>query len=86
MSAVMTATVQTRSDSFVDPTERDLPFDRNDFDRVRRLIYQRAGISLGDGKQAMVYSRVSRRLRETGHPSFVSYLQWPDTAEPSSRR
>jgi chemotaxis protein methyltransferase CheR len=64
----------------VDPTERDLPFDRNDFDRVRRLIYQRAGISLGDGKQAMVYSRVSRRLRETGHPSFVSYLQWLEQA------
>jgi chemotaxis protein methyltransferase CheR len=47
---------------------------------VRRLIYQRAGISLGDGKQAMVYSRVSRRLRDTGHASFVSYLQWLEQA------
>jgi chemotaxis protein methyltransferase CheR len=37
---------------------------------VRELIYQRAGISLHAGKQAMVYSRLSRRLRETGHRSF----------------
>ncbi len=80
MSAVMTASVQTRSDAHVDPTDRDLPFDRNDFDRVRRLIYQRAGISLGDGKQAMVYSRVSRRLRDTGHASFADYLQWLEQA------
>ena len=40
------------------------------------MIYERAGISLGDGKQAMVYSRLSRRLRDTGHTSFASYLQW----------
>ena len=47
-----------------------------DFNQVRALIYRRAGISLGDGKRAMVYSRVSRRLRETGHASFAAYLQW----------
>ncbi len=46
-----------------------------DFERVRQLIYQRAGISLHAGKQAMVYSRLSRRLRETGHASFGDYLQ-----------
>src|SRR5512141_2074547 len=45
-----------------------------DFERVRQLIYQRAGISLHAGKQAMVYSRLSRRLRETGHRSFAEYL------------
>jgi chemotaxis protein methyltransferase CheR len=39
---------------------------------VRKLIYQRAGISLHDGKHAMVYSRLSRRLRETGHRSFAA--------------
>ena len=46
-----------------------------DFERIRQLIYQRAGISLHAGKQAMVYSRLSRRLRETGHRSFADYLQ-----------
>ncbi|HNE71528.1 MAG TPA: CheR family methyltransferase [Giesbergeria sp.] len=47
-----------------------------DFARVKSLIYQRAGISLHDGKHAMVYSRLSRRLRETGHTSFNDYLGW----------
>ena len=45
-----------------------------DFGRVQALIYQRAGISLHDGKHAMVYSRLARRLRETGHSSFREYL------------
>ena len=36
-----------------------------DFERIRTLIHQRAGISLHAGKQAMVYSRLARRLRET---------------------
>jgi chemotaxis protein methyltransferase CheR len=40
------------------------------------MIYERAGISLHDGKHAMVYSRLSRRLRETGHRSFSDYLSW----------
>ena len=47
-----------------------------DFDRIQSLIYQRAGINLHDGKHAMVYSRLSRRLRETGYTSFNEYLGW----------
>jgi len=47
-----------------------------DFERVRELIYKRAGISLNDGKQAMVYSRLSRRVRETTFKSFGQYLDW----------
>jgi chemotaxis protein methyltransferase CheR len=56
-------------------TEAEFAFSGADFERVRALIYQRAGISLHAGKQAMVYSRLSRRLRETGHRSFGVYLQ-----------
>ncbi|TAK79903.1 MAG: methyltransferase domain-containing protein [Aquabacterium sp.] len=56
--------------------QREFSFSTQDFDRVRELIYQRAGINLHAGKQAMVYSRLSRRLRETGHTSFVEYLRW----------
>jgi chemotaxis protein methyltransferase CheR len=41
---------------------------------VRGLIYQRAGISLADSKQEMVYSRLARRLRATGIASFARYL------------
>ncbi|MDE2402476.1 MAG: methyltransferase domain-containing protein [Burkholderiales bacterium] len=69
------------SESMSMVTDREFTFNAGDFSRVRALIYQRAGISLHDGKQAMVYSRLSRRLRETGHTSFQSYLQWLDAAQ-----
>ncbi|MFN3861414.1 MAG: CheR family methyltransferase [Roseateles sp.] len=58
------------------PLNHEFSFSKADFDRVRELIYKHAGISLHEGKHAMVYSRLSRRLRETGHKSFASYLQW----------
>jgi len=55
---------------------REFVWSDADFSRVKTLIYQRAGISLHDGKHAMVYSRLSRRLRETGYNSFNEYLGW----------
>ena len=55
---------------------REFAWSGRDFSRVQALIYKRAGISLHDGKHAMVYSRLSRRLRDTGHDSFGSYLDW----------
>jgi len=55
---------------------REFIWSDQDFSRIKALIYQRAGISLHDGKHAMVYSRISRRLRDTGHESFKSYLDW----------
>lgn len=55
---------------------REFIWSDQDFARIKALIYQRAGISLHDGKHAMVYSRISRRLRETGHDSFKGYLDW----------
>lgn len=55
-------------------TVKEFSFTRSDFERVRSLIYQRAGISLADSKQEMVYSRLARRLRATGISSFVRYL------------
>ena len=58
---------------------REFVWTNADFARVQALIYQRAGISLHDGKHAMVYSRLSRRLRDTGHTSFHDYLRWLET-------
>jgi chemotaxis protein methyltransferase CheR len=63
-----------------EPGGAEFEFGAGDFERVRSLIYARAGISLHAGKQAMVYSRLSRRLRETGHRSFGVYLQWLEAA------
>lgn len=60
---------------------REFAWTDADFDRVQAMIYKRAGISLHDGKHAMVYSRLSRRLRETGYQSFHDYLGWLESAE-----
>ncbi|MDP9107824.1 MAG: chemotaxis protein CheR [Pseudomonadota bacterium] len=53
---------------------KEFSFTARDFERVRSLIYQRAGIALADSKQEMVYSRLARRLRAAGLTSFDVYL------------
>ena len=63
---------------------REFNFTDQDFQRIRKLIYERAGIALGEHKQELVYSRLARRLRATGRKSFVEYLdllQRSDAAE-----
>jgi chemotaxis protein methyltransferase CheR len=55
-------------------TSKEFDFTRSDFERVRALIHKRAGISLADSKQEMVYSRLARRLRATGIGAFSTYL------------
>jgi chemotaxis protein methyltransferase CheR len=61
------------SDNKMD-TVKEFDFTSKDFERVRAMIYKRAGIALADSKQEMVYSRLARRLRATGILSFVKYL------------
>lgn len=53
---------------------REFEFTDRDFEAVRTLIYQRAGISLSPQKMDMVYSRLARRLRATGTRRFEDYL------------
>ena len=55
-------------------TIKEFDFTHRDFERVRELIYQRAGISLAESKHEMVYSRLARRLRATGISTFSQYL------------
>jgi chemotaxis protein methyltransferase CheR len=53
---------------------REFEFNEQDFQRIRKLIYERAGISLGENKQELAYSRLARRLRATGIKTFSDYL------------
>ena len=55
-------------------TPKEFEFTTRDFRRIRSLIYQRAGITLADSKEEMVYSRIARRLRATGYKDFGVYL------------
>ena len=55
---------------------REFHFTAADFERVRQLIYQHAGISLAPVKQDMVYSRLARRLRALDMATFDQYLSY----------
>jgi chemotaxis protein methyltransferase CheR len=43
---------------------------------VIRLVYERSGITLHDGKRALVVSRLQKRLRAGGFHSFTDYLRF----------
>ena len=55
-------------------TDREFVFTLQDFERIRKMLYDRVGISLSPAKQDMVYSRLARRLRATNIGSFAAYL------------
>jgi len=54
--------------------DREFVFTTRDFEQIRKMIYDHAGISLNPSKQDMVYSRLARRLRATGINNFKAYL------------
>jgi chemotaxis protein methyltransferase CheR len=54
--------------------DREFHYTDKDFDRVRKIIYKKAGINLSDSKKQLVYSRLARRLRALNLPDFNSYL------------
>ena len=53
--------------------DREFEFTDRDFDTIRKLVKDLAGISLSDGKRDMVYSRLARRIRHLGLSDFSSY-------------
>ncbi len=53
---------------------REFEFTAADFERVRKLLHEHAGIALSAAKQDMVYSRLARRVRVCGDRSFAQYL------------
>lgn len=56
--------------------EREFEFSKRDFEEIRKMIHDHAGIALTDAKEDMVYSRLARRLRATGIKSFRDYLNY----------
>ncbi len=52
----------------------EFPLSDRDFVRIRSLIQRHAGIALGAHKREMVYSRITRRLRQLRVSDFTCYL------------
>lgn len=72
------ASARARTDevllSSASDSNREFHFTAADFEAVRKLIYERAGITLSPVKQDMVYSRLARRLRALDLNRFSDYL------------
>lgn len=58
------------------PNMKLLSMEQNEFENLRMLVHQHAGIWLRDGKQVMLASRLSRRLRFHGMISFSEYYKY----------
>ncbi|MFS8637213.1 MAG: protein-glutamate O-methyltransferase CheR [Gemmatimonadota bacterium] len=55
---------------------RKLPeLTREQFDAIRGLVHQVAGITIADGKEKMVQTRLARRVRTLGLSDFDAYLE-----------
>lgn len=52
-----------------------LSMGQREFELFRTLIHRHTGIWLRDGKQVMLASRLARRLRRLGLPSFAGYYE-----------
>ena len=53
--------------------DREFRYTLADFRHVQEQVYELAGIKLGDCKQDLVYSRLSRRIRALGLADFRQY-------------
>jgi chemotaxis protein methyltransferase CheR len=45
-----------------------------DYQEFRSLVYEQSGITLGDGKESLVSSRIGKRMRALGLSDFGTYL------------
>ncbi len=58
----------------VQTTNKEFHFSSSDFSALASLVYDRTGIVLGEHKKDMVYSRLTKRLRELNFTNFADYL------------
>jgi chemotaxis protein methyltransferase CheR len=54
----------------------DFELTQQEFDQISRLIHDKSGIALHEGKRELVRARLTKRLRETGMPSFQAYYDY----------
>jgi len=60
------------------------PMELREFKAFRSMIHERTGIWLRDGKQVMLASRLSRRLRYYGMAGFAEYYQYVQSVSDDS--
>lgn len=63
----------------------DFIYNRKDFETISAMIYRESGNVLPDRKAMLVYSRLTRRLRERNVTRFEDYIKLIET-DPEERR
>ena len=71
----------TRPASRESLVEGEFVFTSEDFRRIAHILHSHAGIALHEGKAALVYSRLAKRLRALGLRSFRDYCSLIDGIE-----
>ncbi len=56
--------------------DKEFSFADSDFKRVKKIVYDFAGIDLSDSKKNLVYNRLSKRIRFLSLLSFSDYLDY----------
>jgi chemotaxis protein methyltransferase CheR len=49
---------------------------REDYDKIRALVYEKSGINLGEHKMQLVRARLGKRVRQGGFKSFTEYFKF----------
>jgi len=58
----------------VPENKREFAFTHKDFNHLCALVDKHTGIQLAEGKEDMLYGRLSRRIRKVGLSSFNAYI------------
>lgn len=61
--------------------EGEFLFTTDDFKKIAEILHSHAGIALAEGKAALVYSRLAKRLRSLGLRSFREYCALVEDAK-----
>ncbi|EDQ34566.1 Methylase of chemotaxis methyl-accepting protein [Hoeflea phototrophica DFL-43] len=64
----------------------EYPLTRKDLSDIAAMIYSDAGIALNETKASLVYSRLSKRLRQIGLRSFREYCELVGSAQGADER
>src|SRR3546814_9355634 len=63
----------------------DFVYNKDDFHALSELVYAEAGIVMPEGKAMLIYSRLTKYLRERGVTTFADYIAILNS-DPDERR
>ncbi len=63
-----------------------LPIRDDEFNRIRRFIYEHAGISLAPQKRQLVAGRLHKRVRHYGFKTYAEYFRYVSAKEGEAER